>query len=185
MTRRFLASVSCVVIAAAALAACSNPSRTLGLEKTPPDEFAVAARAPLSIPPEYSLRPPQPGAPRPQEGTTSDQALRAMTGNRVPVQQRTNLSSGERALLSNAGAEGVPSDIRQTVDRETSALAAESESFTDTLVFWRDPEDPATLVEPEAESRRLRENQAFGKSAAEGEMPVIKREKKALLEGIF
>lgn len=185
MTRRFLASVTCVVIAAAALSACDNPRRALGLDKNPPDEFAVAARAPLSMPPDYGLRPPEPGAPRPQEGTTSDQALRVLTGGRGAVPQRNGLSRGEQALLANAGAGNVPDDIRLTVDRETSALAAESKTFTDTLVFWRDAESPATLVDAEAEKRRLQENQAFGKSVAEGEVPTIKREKKALLEGIF
>jgi len=185
MTRRLLATVAITVLVAGALSACSNPRRSLWLEKAPPDEFAVAARAPLSIPPEFTLRPPQPGAPRPQEGRVQDQALAALTGERATPARRQSLSAGEQALLTQAGADNVPEDIRRTVDSETSALVAESETFTDRLVFWRDPESPATLVDPQEESRRLRENQALGASPAEGAMPTIKREKKALLEGIF
>jgi hypothetical protein len=32
-----------------------------------PDEFEVVQRAPLTIPPDFDLRPPKPGSPRPQE----------------------------------------------------------------------------------------------------------------------
>ena len=51
------------------LAACGGESLsdTLGYGKSAPDEFAIVTKAPLVIPPDYSLRPPQPGAPRPQE----------------------------------------------------------------------------------------------------------------------
>jgi hypothetical protein len=186
MTRRFLASVSCLVIAALALPGCGEARRTLGMDKQPPDEFAVAARAPLSLPPDYSLRPPQPGADRPQEGSTADQARLALTGGRAPAQRRSALSPGERAFLQSAGADTeLSADIRAQIDRETSALATEAASFTDRLVFWRAPDEPGTLVDPEKESQRLREKQALGASPAEGEMPTIERGKKALLEGIF
>src|SRR5688572_21753165 len=42
------------------LAACSSGEvkRTLGLSKQAPDEFRVVPRPPLSVPPEFTLRPP-------------------------------------------------------------------------------------------------------------------------------
>ena len=61
----------------ALLQGCSDFKRTIGLEPTMPDEFAVESRAPLTIPPDYALRPPRPGAPRPQEKTAAQQARRA------------------------------------------------------------------------------------------------------------
>ncbi len=40
------------------LCACSNVTKeTLGLGKNAPDEFMVTTRPPLSLPPEYDLRP--------------------------------------------------------------------------------------------------------------------------------
>lgn len=45
-----------------------------------PDEFAVQRQAPLVVPPDFSLTPPAPGAPRPAEGTASEQALEALFG---------------------------------------------------------------------------------------------------------
>jgi hypothetical protein len=58
------------------LTACSNSNfkQMIGIEPTPPDEFAVESRAPLTIPPDFQLRPPQPGAPRPQEADVANKA---------------------------------------------------------------------------------------------------------------
>jgi hypothetical protein len=50
----------------------------IGLDKVGPDEFAVESRAPLTIPPDFELRPPQPGASRPQEVTAAERARRAI-----------------------------------------------------------------------------------------------------------
>lgn len=64
-----------------ALSACGGDTRrALGLGKTPPDEFTVVKRAPLSLPPNYTLRPPEPGAPRPQEPSPTEQARQQVFG---------------------------------------------------------------------------------------------------------
>lgn len=39
------------------LSGCGLTRRDLGLEKETPDEMLVVSRAPLSIPPEFNLRP--------------------------------------------------------------------------------------------------------------------------------
>ena len=39
------------------LSSCGLTGRDLGLEKTSPNEMLVVSRAPLSIPPEFGLRP--------------------------------------------------------------------------------------------------------------------------------
>ena len=56
------------------IAGCTDFKKTIGLEPTLPDEFAVESRAPLTIPPDFDLRPPTPGAPRPQEQASNQQA---------------------------------------------------------------------------------------------------------------
>jgi hypothetical protein len=60
------------------LSGCSGFKRDLGIERTAPDEFAVESRAPLTIPPDFDLRPPQPGAPRPQEVSAAERARKAI-----------------------------------------------------------------------------------------------------------
>lgn len=63
------------------LAGCGEEMRKqFGLGKNAPDEFQVVRRAPLSLPPDFALRPPQPGAIRPQEGSVSDQARSTVLG---------------------------------------------------------------------------------------------------------
>ena len=69
--RGFLCSA---VAATLALAGCTAFKQAVGLEPTMPDEFAVESNPPLVIPPEFNLRPPAPGAPRPQDESMSKQA---------------------------------------------------------------------------------------------------------------
>jgi len=177
---------------------CSNVKETLGLTKQSPDEFKVVSRAPLSMPPDYNLRPPTPGAPRPQEGTPRDQAAAAVfqytTTGGLPAdaippigegEAETAQSSGESALLQSAGAAGVDPNIRSLVDSETAEDEADSRTLADTLVFWREPEPYGDVVDPTAEQKRLQENAALGKPVTEGQTPTIVRKKRGMLEGIF
>ena len=94
------------------LTSCSTMRKTFGVDKTPPDEFAVVERAPLTVPPDFNLVPPQPGAPRPQELRTTAQAQQLVIGNNAPVTTK-DMSSAERSLLSQAGAGNVNAQIRQ------------------------------------------------------------------------
>ena len=191
MFRTNLSRVVCLAAAALALSACENVRSELGLTKQSPDEFRVVSRAPLSLPPEFTLRPPEPGTVRPQEGSPQDQAKRAVfraeapgetLDERIPADGR---SIGERSLLMAAGADKAEPGIRQIVDRETGRLNEESESFVNDLVFWRDEPPPGEVIDAEGEAQRLRENAALGRSVTSGETPTIERKDKAFLEGIF
>lgn len=66
-------SVICLA-GASLLSGCTDFRQMVGLDQPMPDEFAVESRAPLTIPPDFNLRPPEPGAPRPQEKTAEQQA---------------------------------------------------------------------------------------------------------------
>ena len=58
----------------------SDLSRTFGLTRDAPDEFTVTTRAPLSMPPDFALRPPQPGVARPQEPSGTQAAETTVAG---------------------------------------------------------------------------------------------------------
>ena len=59
---RGVAVASAVYLAASSLiAGCTDFKKSIGLEPTLPDEFAVESRAPLTLPPDFELRPPSPG----------------------------------------------------------------------------------------------------------------------------
>ena len=75
--RRLAAPLVCLALGTLVLSGCGSARQTFGLDRKPPDEFSVLTRAPLAVPPEYKLRPPTPGAPRPQESDTRQQRDRA------------------------------------------------------------------------------------------------------------
>jgi hypothetical protein len=180
-------AVGVAVLLTLSLGGCSQTRQALGLTKQAPDEFQVVARAPLSLPPDYNLRPPAPGAPRPQEGTASDQAKTAVFGYQPggALDAPAGSSQGEVALLQSAGATGIDPNIRLLVDQETSSLIEQDQKVIDDLIFWRDPEPPGEVIDPVAEQQRLQENAALGNPVTEGETPIIERRERGLLEGIF
>ena len=173
----------------ASLGGCEQTREAFGLQKTSPDEFSVVTRAPLAIPRDYGLRPPAPGAQRPQEATTKNEAKAILLSNGSNGAQGDpggkNFSRGEVALLSKAGAQKADPSIREMVSRESSVLAARDGQFLATLMFWRNKERPGIILDAGNESRRLRENSALGDPPVKGTTPVIKRRQKGFLEGLF
>jgi len=183
-------ALASLCVAALALGGCGDTRRALGIEKATPDEFRIVTRAPLSLPPDYSLRPPQPGAPRPQERASADQARATVigTGAAAPVGGIAgggNVTPGETALLAKAGSERTDPNIREKVNVEAVQQAEADRYLLDRLLFWRKQDQPGTVVDPTLESQRLRENQALGRPVTTGETPTIQRRRRAPLEGIF
>ncbi|MDY0240892.1 MAG: DUF3035 domain-containing protein [Rhodospirillaceae bacterium] len=176
-----------VVILALLVSSCSDAKRVLGYERSVPDEFSVVSRAPLSQPPDYSLRPPQPGAPRPQEGMVRDQARNMLLSSRSggATENFADRSTGEQALLSQAGADRALPDIRKVVNEETTSLIEADNSFTDKILFWQKKPLPGEALDAKGERQRLQDNAALGKSVSDGETPQITRRKKGWLEGVF
>jgi hypothetical protein len=178
-----------ILAAGAALTGCEATKQAIGLGKHAPDEFQVVSQAPLSIPPDFNLPTPTPGAPRPQDGSPTLTAENALLANSTTGAQSgqpaASQSSGEQALLQTAGATGADPGIRTVVNQEASAETAASQGLLDRLVFWRATEPAGTIVDPTAEQQRLQQNAALGQPITTGATPTIKRRKKALLEGIF
>jgi hypothetical protein len=73
------------------MAGCSDLRQAIGMDRVGPDEFAVESRAPLTIPPEFDLRPPQPGARPPHQVTAADKARQVIdtAGPGEPGKQAT------------------------------------------------------------------------------------------------
>ncbi len=106
-------SVILVAGTAAILSGCAGKS----LDRARPDEFAVARQAPLVIPPDYALVPPQPGAARPQDVSTQAQTLEALFGGTAPR------SAAESAVVEEAGGDTVENGIRSSVgDPQTNVV---------------------------------------------------------------
>jgi hypothetical protein len=179
-----LAAALCLV-----LSGCSGTKRALGFSRTAPDEFAVVQQAPLSMPPDYHMRPPRPGAARPQVGTTRQQAKDVLLGLMHPsgTESGPGLDTADIDLLKRCGAEQIQPGIRQLVDKETEALADANKSFTDALIFWRKAAQPGDgeVLNAAEEAKRLHEDEALGRAVTAGETPRIERVQKGFLEGLF
>ena len=131
---RFINVVRRVPIPVAAVFACAglllagcgdtwtDVKRGLGMEKVVPDEFAVTASAPLAVPPDFTLRPPRPGAAPTQEKAPVDQARQTVfrasdTQLATLSPAASDRSEGEDELLKQAGAENTPKNIRELVSQ--------------------------------------------------------------------
>ena len=151
-----------VAAAGLALAGCGSISQSLGLDPIAPDEFAVVTKAPLTLPPDFTLRPPTPGAPRPLEVDPQQQARAALLNPGLgaagvapaPGAVGGDRTVGEAALLANAGAVGVDPAIRALVDLENAQLLDQGNAFLAEVLFWQQP--PPDVIDPVAEAERLR-----------------------------
>ena len=157
------------------LESCSlqDARQTLGMGKQAPDEYLVVERAPLSLPPNFDLRPPAPGAIRDQYVELSRQAERILLG--LAEGSSSEHSTGEMALLAGAGATNIDRGIRQIIDRENGAYMVEDDRFIDDLIFWEGHGEDDLIVDPVAEAERLRKNASAGLPVTYGESPTIKR----------
>jgi len=165
-----------LVVAPLLLTACSGDvERTFGLTRDAPDEFTVTTRAPLSMPPDYTLTPPRPGASRPQELSAQQAAEAALAPGAVLGAAPGPDSAGQQALVNQAGPPA-PSDIRDKINQEAS-LDVPRQGLTSQLMFWRASPEPGTQLDPAKESQRLRENAALGQPPTVGQTPIIQDKK--------
>ena len=179
---KHITTIALALAAVVALSGCEDTRKALTQTKAAPDEFEVYTRAPLTLPPDYGLRPPSEDATQRPEDNPEETAKRVVLGRdakRAPIQAAT---PGTTALLAHAGAQNAKPDIRDTVDRETSAYAKEDQNFMESLMF---APNPGVVVDPAKESKRIQENQALGKPVNEGDTPMIEKKHKAPLEGLF
>ena len=118
-------STSILMLAGGAmlLGACSQGGSLFN--RIRPDEFAVSRQAPLGVPPDFSLMPPNPGAPRPQDLDSSKQALDALFGGPAPR------SAVETDALGKAGASAV--GIRSVVGDPKTKTVAKGATLRDIL----------------------------------------------------
>lgn len=175
-----------LILMVGALGGCTDLRRALGIEKAPPDEFAVLSSTPLTVPPDYGLRPPHTPSGKPLDLTPTQQARKTVfrLGETDKVVSGSGMSQGEQALLNHAGAGGLDPRIRQEVDAETAQTADANESFVDELLFWKaPPPPPGQPVDAAAEAQRIRQSEAEGKPVATPAPPSVERTDRSPVQG--
>ena len=184
-TAKILRTGLTLAIAASALGGCAGMGKALGGGKNPPDEFAIATKAPLVVPPDYALRPPKPGESRPQELSPSERAKQVLLGD-ISAAPPTG---GEQLLLQQAGATVADPNIRAILNAENGGRAEKDRSLANQLMFWKfidgkvdDTAAPLKVDDPaawHAERIKAIEN-ATGKEAK----VTIKNDDALLLPGV-
>ncbi len=172
-------------VALIGLAGCGSVERTFGLVRDTPDEFTVQTQTPLSMPPSYNLPQPSPGAARPQDVASNVAAEAALAPETALNGSAANgpSSPGQQALVAQAGPQA-PANIRAQVNAEAASDHGQ-QSLSDRLMFWQSAGPSGTVLDPVAESRRLRENAALGQKATNGASPALQDKKSSGFLGIF
>jgi len=162
-------AIIAVLAAAATASGCGTVSRIVGAGKQAPDEFRVVTQAPLTLPPDYSLRPPRPGEARPQEREADAEARAALFGEEVGVAA----TQGERAFVGAAGAGAVDPNIRDQIDYEGQGVVRRSEGFVDQLLsFGGSSAAPSTPLNAEQEAARLERDEQIRRATGGGQVTI-------------
>jgi hypothetical protein len=133
------------------------------------DSDFIASGAPLTMPPDYSLRPPSSSTSATSGQSTARQAqvilktdVRTGAGTAAP-QREGGLTAGEREVLARAGYSGTTSDVvRKTLDIESQRRGSGDTKFTDRILKYDPNAKPASSDDA-------------GARDATGDRPVIKR----------
>ena len=101
-----------------ALMGCESVRQATGVAKLPPDEFTVLTKAPLILPPDFNLRPPQPGVASrndPDADESGRAALFPQSAAAAAAALGANYSDGEKLLLTKTNALNVDPNIRRSI----------------------------------------------------------------------
>lgn len=184
-TAKILRTGLILAIAALALGGCAGMGKALGGGKNPPDEFAIATKAPLVVPPDYALRPPKPGESRPQELSPSERAKQVLLGDLSAAPP----TGGEQLLLQQARATVADPNIRAILNAENGGRADKDRSLANQLMFWKfldgkvdDAAAPLKVDDPAAwHADRLKAIEAV---TGENAKVIIKNDDALLLPGV-
>ncbi len=151
---------------------CTSTSRALGLEKSAPNEFNILTKAPLIVPPEYNLRPPELGASSAENNYTQNSARQALLGDVDSAEP----SRGEVELMAKAGVNRANPEIRLEIDG-TNSVERKSEGFANRVLFWKegqtvDAQGNPAPIDPDVEARRL---ESVDSATGGGKVEISKR----------
>jgi hypothetical protein len=183
-----LASAMAVVLVTAS--GCSGFRQAMGGEKEPPDEYTVVENAPLTLPPDFGLRPPRSPDTRPATPSTQQQAEQTVFSSGVspggsgPDTGTSNLSPGESALLSQAGAGNVSPGIRSQIEQDETSSAKTDQGLIHRLLYRGRTKPEDQTLDPVKESARIQADMTAGKPVTSGSAPAIQRTSHTLFDAL-
>lgn len=127
-----LMTLSTLAVALGTVTACGSVG-----SRAAPDEFKVVTKAPLTVPPEYALKPPAPGQARPPELDPDRQGTTFAFGSNVGQ----NASEIEKRVVREAGAIATNPLVRAQVDFESAKILRKPGDFADEIISADDTSD--------------------------------------------
>jgi len=166
-----------ITAAAFLLGACGGNTvkDVLGIDRRAPDEFRVVSRPPLSVPPQFDLRPPGVDGASTSESRDKAQSLVRGGDAAAPVNLKPAKNPGGSAadsmFLEKAGAANANPNVKQELAEKkiNDQLEKEDRSWWEKISPGSDKKEP--VVKAEGEAERLQKNKEEGKPVTEGETP--------------
>ena len=122
-----------LVVAIATLTACGSSNELPGRGYMPPSDVTTSRTVPLTVPPDFGLRPESEKQAESRTVIMAD----TVTGSAVDV-AALDATLGEQALLVNAGVLNANPAIRQQLNRENALLIGDP-ALVDALLFGNYP----------------------------------------------
>ena len=166
------------IFASSIISGCTQTTKALGIKKNAPNEFNILTKAPLVVPPEYNLRPPQIGTSSSENNYSQESAREALLGNNEVEPTR-----GEVVLMSKAGVGSANAEIRMEIDGSNS-VERKSKGFSDQVLFWKDGRSISSDSAPmdsDVEAKRL---EAIIAATGGKDVKITKRPGAAKLPGL-
>ena len=175
-----------------AVSACSSDMKAnLGLKKDSPDEFRVLAAPPLTVPPDFDLRPPSAAGSSLTPGQASAKQLLSGSvdnvGTPAPTEsvKATALPSGaDQKLIEKAGASTANSSIRDIIAKDNQPVQDDKKGGFFKNLLSSGKSDDAPVVDAAAEKQRITDNTKNNKPVTTGDTPTVK-ENKSLWDKLF
>lgn len=172
----------------AALGACDSVKQVTNLVTNTGNDQSLdtlddnVKRPPLTLPPDFNLRPPSSAnAAGATDFTAAQQARQTVFGlgqdkeAGAPIERKSGRTPGEAALLQHAGAGELAPGIRKKVDRQSDTLARDEKTFVN------------NLLKPSAEQAPAKPGDSgwFGGLASESNKPTIERAGGGIFGNLF
>jgi len=149
MTKAYLSKIPLLCFLSL-LAGCDATREFLGLTAEEPDASLIASHAGLETPPDFTLRPPVPGARRPQDKPAAIQAQETLGIAPPPTEK----STGTQAFLKEVRTDAANPNIKRTLEEDKRAEKPEK-TLMEILADRKPKKAKAPIINPVEESKRL------------------------------
>lgn len=183
--------IPAVLLLSVLLSACGDSSvkETLGLDRRAPDEFKVISRPPLSVPPQFELRPPtvEAGFNQPQASEKAESLLlgKSSDSSAAAATKPSAETPAENKFLRNIGADNADPDVKRKLSEQriNEQIKKENSGWWDKITGLPGGNEPQVKAADEA--ARIKNNQQEGKPVTEGETPETGGGAQSVLERLI